>query len=200
MIRDSINRKSRIANHDVSSASASRPTRVLRCGSFTASRGTRTAKYLDAAARHLQPRAGAAHARPAYRVDSQSCAAPGAGAGRTHRVRVASHHGCDFCADLGQALAIQRGIGAERFNQLDRWRESSQFTPRECAALAWVDDILDDGKIEDETLEEARKMFSERELVELTWVQASETYFNMQAHPLGIPSDGLAAIARRASP
>jgi alkylhydroperoxidase family enzyme len=63
-----------------------------------------------------------------------------------------------------------------------------------------VDDILDDGRIEDETLEEARKMFSERELVELTWVQASETYFNMQAHPLGIPSDGLAAIARRASP
>lgn len=115
-------------------------------------------------------------------------------------VRVASHHGCDFCADLGQALAIQRGIGAERFTQLDRWRESSQFTPRECAALAWVDDILDDGRIEDETLEEARKMFSERELVELTWVQASETYFNMQAHPLGIPSDGLAAIARRASP
>ena len=43
-------------------------------------------------------------------------------------------------------------------------------------------------------------MFSERELVELTWVQASETYFNVQAHPLGIPSDGLAAIARRASP
>jgi len=114
-------------------------------------------------------------------------------------VRVAVHHGCDFCADLGQALAIQRGIGSDRFNELHRWRGSGAFTSRERAALAWVDDILEDGRIHDATLAEAATLFSERELVELTWVQASETYFNVQAHPLGIPSDGLAAIARRAS-
>lgn len=114
--------------------------------------------------------------------------------------RVSAHRGCDFCHDLAQALAIQRGIGPERFRELHRWRESHAFTPRQRAALAWVDDILEDGTIEDATLEEARALFSERELVELTWVQASESYFNVQAHPLGIPSDDLAAIARRANP
>ena len=114
--------------------------------------------------------------------------------------RVSAHHGCDFCHDLGQALAIQRGIGPERFRELHQWRDSHAFTPRERAALAWVDDMLDDGVIDAATLAEARALFSERELVELTWVHASETYFNMQAHPLGIPSDGLAAIARRATP
>jgi len=114
--------------------------------------------------------------------------------------RVSAHHGCDFCHDLGQALAIQRGIGPERFRELHQWRESHAFTPRQRAALAWVDDILDDGAIDAATLEESRAIFSERELVELTWMQASETYFNVQAHPLGISSDGLAAIARRASP
>jgi AhpD family alkylhydroperoxidase len=113
--------------------------------------------------------------------------------------RVSAHHGCDFCHDLGAALALRRGIGAERFNELDRWRESAAFSPRERAALAWVDDILDDGQIEEATAAEARQFFSERELVELTWLQASETYFDVQAHPLGIPSDGLVAIARRAS-
>jgi AhpD family alkylhydroperoxidase len=113
--------------------------------------------------------------------------------------RVSAHHGCDFCHDLGQALAIQRGIGPERFTELHQWRESHAFTPRQRAALAWVDDMLDDRVIDAATLAEARALFSERELVELTWVHASETYFNMQAHPLGIPSDGLAAIARRAT-
>jgi len=114
--------------------------------------------------------------------------------------RVAAHHGCDFCHDLGLALALRRGIGPERFGQLHHWRESHAFTPRQRAALAWVDDILEDGTVEPATLAEARAVFSERELVELTWVQASEGYFNMQAHPLGIPSDDLAAIAQRASP
>ena len=113
--------------------------------------------------------------------------------------RVSAHHGCDFCHDLGLALAIRRGIGHERFNDLPRWRESTAFSPRERAALAWVDDILTDGQITPATLAEARQFFSERELVELTWMQASETYFSVQAHPLGIPSDGLAATAPRAS-
>src|SRR2546422_5086480 len=36
-------------------------------------------------------------------------------------VRVSSRHHCDFCADLGLAAAIQKGIGADRFRDLDRW-------------------------------------------------------------------------------
>ena len=110
--------------------------------------------------------------------------------------RVSSYHGCEFCSDLGLALAMRKGIGVDRFQQLDAWQASALFSPRERAALAWIDDILDDGRIEEATLVSARAVFSERELVELTWLQASEAYFNLQAHPLGVPSDGLASASR----
>jgi len=78
-------------------------------------------------------------------------------------------------------------------------KESANFSPREHAALEYVDDILDDGTIEEATMEAAKAVFSEREIVELTWLQASETYFNMQAHPLGVPSDGLVALATKST-
>jgi len=111
-------------------------------------------------------------------------------------VYVASRRSCEFCADLGVALAVKKGIGPERFDQLHSWRGSTAFSPRERAALAWIDDILDDGRIEEATLVSAQEVFSERELVELTWLQASEAYFNLQARPLGVPSDGLASANR----
>ncbi len=108
--------------------------------------------------------------------------------------RVSSHHGCEFCSDLGRAVAMRKGIGFERVGQLEGWRDSPMFSPRERAALAWVDDILDDGKIDEATFTAARQLFSDRELVELTWLQASEAYFTLQTRPLGISSDGLAAL------
>lgn len=110
-------------------------------------------------------------------------------------VYVSTRRSCDFCADLGLALAVRKGMGPERFDQLPAWRGSTAFSPRERAALAWVDDIVEDGRIGAATLAAARELFSERELVELTWLQASEAYFNLQARPLGIPSDELASRA-----
>jgi|ERR1043165_8686459 AhpD family alkylhydroperoxidase len=107
-------------------------------------------------------------------------------------IRVSSRRHCDFCFDLGRALAIRKGIGVQRFAELDAWRTSAVFSPRERAALAWIDDILERGEIAETTLVAAREVFSDRELVDLTWLQASEAYFNLQAHPLGVPSDELA--------
>ena len=111
-------------------------------------------------------------------------------------VYVSARRSCDFCADLAVALAVRAGIGRDRFDHLQTWRSSTAFSPRERAALAWVDDILDDARITPDTLAAAREVFSDRELVELTWLQASEAYFNLQAHPLGIASDELAGARR----
>ena len=111
-------------------------------------------------------------------------------------VYVSSRRSCDFCADLAVAEAVRKGMGPHRFDQLHSWRDSAIFSPRERAALAWVDDIIDEGRIQEATLAAARDLFSERELVELTWLQASEAYFNLQAHPLGISSDELASAGR----
>ena len=52
----------------------------------------------------------------------------------------------------------------------------------------------------DETFEGLRKHFGEREIVDLTWLNAVGNYYNLMAVPLGIESDGLEEIAlRRAS-
>lgn len=91
-------------------------------------------------------------------------------------IRVSSRRHCDFCFDLSRALAIRKGIGVQRFGELDTWRSSAVFSPRERAALAWVDDIMERGEISETTLIAARNVFSERELVDLTWLQASEAY------------------------
>src|SRR5258705_10980918 len=96
----------------------------------------------------------------------------------------------------GKVLMPLRVIYSRAPDQLPAWRSSTAFSPRERAALAWVDDILEEGRIAEATLADARKAFSERELVELTWLQASEAYFNLQAHPLGIRSDELAKARR----
>jgi alkylhydroperoxidase family enzyme len=42
-----------------------------------------------------------------------------------------------------------------------------------------------------------RKHFSEREIVELTWLNALENYYNLMNVPLEIEQDGLCAIAQK---
>ena len=70
------------------------------------------------------------------------------------------------------------------------WREAPCFTARERAALSWVESIttLADGHVPDEVFEEARRHFSEKELVDLT----------MEA--VAINSWNRIAIAFRATP
>lgn len=45
------------------------------------------------------------------------------------------------------------------------------------------------------TFETLRKNFSEREIVEITWVHAFQYFFHLLNRPLGIGSDGLCSIA-----
>ena len=44
-------------------------------------------------------------------------------------VYVSTRRSCDFCADLGLALAVRKGMGPERFDQLPAWRGSTAFSP-----------------------------------------------------------------------
>lgn len=108
-------------------------------------------------------------------------------------------NGCAFCQDLTLAMALRADIGAERFDDLGRFRDSQAFTPREKAALAFAEEATQHRQVSEATWEEVRKYFSEVEIVELTWLNAAENYFNLQAGVLGIESDGLAQAAQAAS-
>ena len=74
-------------------------------------------------------------------------------------------------------------------------RTSSVFSGREKAALAFAEETTRDRHVRDETFAVVRVQFTETEIVELAWINAAETYFNLWAHPLGIESDELLVAA-----
>ena len=106
---------------------------------------------------------------------------------------VARLNGCAFCQDLNLARALQAQIGAERFRALPDYRTSELFTERERAALAYTEEATEHKRVSEATFAALREHFSEQEIVELTWVNAVENYYNLQTAVLGIGSDGLAA-------
>jgi AhpD family alkylhydroperoxidase len=107
-------------------------------------------------------------------------------------------NGCTFCADLHLAQAVQAKLGRERFRDLLDFATSPHFSERERAALAYTQEVTRERKASDATFERLRAHFSEKEIVELTWLNAVGNYFNLMAVPLELESDGLEEMALRA--
>ena len=110
---------------------------------------------------------------------------------------VATLNGCSFCVDIGRAMATYEGLTFEKMDSVADFRTSPLFTPRERAALAYVDEATRTKRVSDETFAAMRAHFSEEQIVAITWVNAVENYFNLLNGPLGIESDGLCSIAER---
>jgi alkylhydroperoxidase family enzyme len=102
---------------------------------------------------------------------------------------------CHFCIDIAKAQAVMEGIGLDKFNDLPNWRTSPLFGERERAALAYVDEATRTKTVSDATFETLRKHFDDREIVEITYLNAIENFYNLINLPLQIDeSDGLCAI------
>jgi AhpD family alkylhydroperoxidase len=113
-------------------------------------------------------------------------------------------NGCTFCADLHLAQAVQARIGLEKFRELESFASSPRFTDRERAVLAYTEEITRGRKVSDATFETLRKHVSEKEIVEITWLNAIGNHFNLMAVPLELESDDFLSAAlekqgRRAS-
>jgi alkylhydroperoxidase family enzyme len=109
---------------------------------------------------------------------------------------VAMVNRCTFCVDIAKSEAVREHLGLEKFEALPEWRTSPLFSDRERAALAYVDEATRNKKVADETFAALRKHFSERQIVELTFLNALENFYNLLNLPLGIEDDGLCAIAQ----
>lgn len=105
---------------------------------------------------------------------------------------------CHFCVDIARAQAVMEGIGLDKFNDLPKWRTSPLFDDRERAALAYVEEATRNKTVCDATFETLRKHFDDREIVEITYLNAIENFYNLVNLPLQIDaSDGLCAIQQQ---
>jgi len=86
------------------------------------------------------------------------------------RMRASQINGCAYCLDMHSKDARAAGETEQRLYTLSAWRETSFFTSRERAALAWAEAItlIGSSNAPDEVYKEARKEFTEVELVNLT--------------------------------
>src|SRR5262245_52070909 len=84
-------------------------------------------------------------------------------------IRASQINGCAYCLAMHTADARKLGESDDRMHLLNAWREAPSFTARERAALAWLEALtrITDSHVPDEVYEEARRQFSENELVDL---------------------------------
>jgi len=85
-------------------------------------------------------------------------------------VRASQINGCGFCLDMHVKQARIAGERELRLHHVAIWRESTLFSPRERAALAWTEAVttLSPQGVSDAVYEEARAHLSEQEISDLT--------------------------------
>lgn len=114
--------------------------------------------------------------------------------------RASQINGCAYCIHMHTRDARAEGESEERLYLLSAWRESSLYTPRERAALAWTEalTLVADTHAPDADYEEARRHFSEEELFKLSLLIGAINIWNRlaigfrAAHPV----QGAAAAAQ----
>jgi AhpD family alkylhydroperoxidase len=86
------------------------------------------------------------------------------------KLRASYMNGCAYCVDMHTKDARAAGETEQRLYGVAVWREAPFYTPRERAALAWTESVTDVGRtgVPDDVYAEARRHFSEEELVNLT--------------------------------
>jgi AhpD family alkylhydroperoxidase len=86
------------------------------------------------------------------------------------KLRASQINGCAHCIDMHTKELRADGESEQRLYLLSAWRDAPFYSDRERAALAWTEAVtlVADTQVPDDVYEEARKQFTEEELVNLT--------------------------------
>ena len=87
-------------------------------------------------------------------------------------IRVSQINGCVFCVDKHSLEARQNKESQQRLDSLPVWRESPFFSDRERTALEWAEvvTLCAQSRIPEKSYLEVRQWFTEKELVDLTYL------------------------------
>jgi AhpD family alkylhydroperoxidase len=96
------------------------------------------------------------------------------------RLRASLLNGCHFCIDMHTYALKKSNETPDRIAAIADWRNTTLYTQRERAALAWTEAVtnIQDGHVPDVIFDEVSQHFTEKELVDLTWVVASINAWN----------------------
>jgi AhpD family alkylhydroperoxidase len=99
------------------------------------------------------------------------------------KTRASQINGCAYCIDMHTKDARAHGETEQRLYALSAWRESPFYSGRERSALAWTEalTLISEGHAPDSVYEEARRHFSEEELVALSMAIVSINGWNRLA-------------------
>ena len=103
------------------------------------------------------------------------------------RLRVSLMNGCEYCIHLHEGELRKLHEPEERIAGLSDWRDSSAYTQRERAALAWAEAVtnIQDGHAPDAVYATVREHFSDVETVNLTLAITNINVWNRLAIALG---------------
>jgi AhpD family alkylhydroperoxidase len=99
-------------------------------------------------------------------------------------LRVSQINNCAFCLDMHTRGLLKKGVKVEKLALVQAWAEAGQlFDERERAALAWAESVTEIAKTgaSDEHYEDARSVFNEKELVDLTLAISLMNAYNRMA-------------------
>ena len=99
------------------------------------------------------------------------------------KLRASQINGCAYCLNMHTRDALKLGVSEMRIVLLSAWRESTLYTPRERALLAWVESLthLPERGAPDAEFEALREHFDEKQLVGLTAAVAMINFWNRVA-------------------
>jgi AhpD family alkylhydroperoxidase len=96
-------------------------------------------------------------------------------------MRVSQINGCAYCLDMHSKDARAAGETEQRLYLLPAWRETTLYSERERIALAWAEELTalaTPEAVSDALYEQARKLFDDAELVDLTMLVVAINGFN----------------------
>ena len=86
------------------------------------------------------------------------------------KLRASQINGCAFCVQYHLIAGRRMGLSSQKLDLLVVWHEAAIFSDRERAALSWTEALTEIAGmgVSDDDWEDARDVFSEREIAALT--------------------------------
>ncbi len=107
------------------------------------------------------------------------------------RLRVSQINSCAYCLDMHHKEAIHAGETEKRLYSLPAWRETTFYSPKEKAALAFAEILtrLPEEENSDHIHDELAKYFSKQEIAYITLAVAQINLWNRVVRSFG-PTPG----------